>query len=245
MAMLIIRFISLLLPFASAFLNIEDVRQNNKDPVAGSLNIDLALQKGNAEKSRAGVQTLNAFNDEENEYLVIGNYKYGESRGTKDQNEGSAHVRYARWFFPYLAGETFIQRSINEFQNLFYRQLYGAGMRYAVFKEENSALYTGAGAFYEDEKLRTGIRNRDTRGNFYVSYLNEISETAMFSLVTYYQPNADDLQDFRLNVTTGLSSAITEKWTMNLSIDLMYDSRPPDGVSTQDTAYTAGLAYKY
>jgi putative salt-induced outer membrane protein YdiY len=230
---------------ANAFLNIEDIRQKTKQDYAGSVNVDWAMEQGNAEKSRTGLQTLNVFRKESHEFLIVGNYKYGESRGEKDQNEGTAHIRYARWLTTRLAGEFFIQRRTNEFQDLFYRQLYGTGLRYNLFTDEDTSLFFGAGAFYEDEKLSSGTRNKDSRGNVYLSYLDQVSPVASLSVVLYYQPNTDDFEDYRLNLAVGLSSAINTRFSINLNMDFRYDSLPPVGVQTRDTSYSAGLAYKF
>ena len=61
----------------------------------------------------------------------------------------------------------------------------------------------------------------------------------------FYQPDINDFSDSRLLEQFGLLLDITEKLSLKLSLDISYDSRPPQQIKQTDTSYNVGLEYSF
>ena len=236
----------LIIPQAMAFMNIESIRQSAKEGTAGSVGLKVNGQTGNADKFAGEASSLTLHRSDANEYLLAGKYRYGESRHVKDTHEGNIHLRYTRQVNAWAAGEVFEQTEFDEFKNLKRRDLLGGGLRSRLEKKEANAVFLGTGLFYEHEDFTGNIESEETvRANIYLSFVRTFSDHVSGSIVAYYQPSFEGLNDTRAQLDSALQVKLAERLALTVEYDLQYDSEPAPGVKQLNTTYLMGLAYAY
>jgi hypothetical protein len=191
------------------------------------------------------VNSQNIFRNQQREYIVIGDYAYGEATDVKNNNTGSFHLRYAQGFSTDWFWESFAQAEFNEFQSLTLRTLFGGGLRWRIHQSEKGGLFLGMGSFYEDEDIDGDADQANFRGNIYLSFRRLIGEQFEAVLVAYYQPNFNIVDDYRLRLTGGFESKITESLQLVNTISYMTDTRPPAGIQQQDFTYSVVFNFSY
>lgn len=228
-----------------AFMNIESLRNLEEKGLVGSLGFRVSGATGNTDKIMGSASTTNGYLSEKREVLALASYRYGQSRGEKDTNTGSVHLRHTRHYDQIPDVEVFTQWQFDEFARLNLRSLAGAGLREAIFKTDEQFLYFGLGAFYERQDREDSADKNSTRINSYISYLNRLHKNVEASVVVYYQPDAAKTQDARINADAGLEFDLTQKISFSTSVSFTYDSRPPEGVASTDIIYFSGLHFRY
>lgn len=230
---------------AHSFMNIESLRSLESQGLVGSLGLRISGATGNTDKIMGSVSTNNGYLSDQREILALANYRYGESRGEKDTNTGSVHLRHTRHYQEIPDIEVFTQWQFDEFAKLNSRPLAGVGIRESLLETKNQFLYLGLGGFYERQDREGSPNKSSTRINSYLSYLNRANKNVEASVVVYYQPDAAKTQDARVNGEAGLEFALSTKTTFSTSMSLSYDTRPPEGVATTDVTYFSGLHFRY
>jgi hypothetical protein len=138
-----------------------------------------------------------------------------------------------------MAWEAFSQAEFNEFQSLTLRTLVGAGLRMRLYQGDQDTLYFGAGSFYEDEEVKDDLDQGNGRGNFYLSLRKFIGEDVETVMVGYYQPSFKRVNDYRVQLTAGIETKITQALQLVNSLSYARDSQPPQGIEevTSRTMY--------
>ena len=244
-------FKTLLLSFAlfslplQAFINIESMRQSQQQGFVGSTGLAIDGEMGNSEQASGTFSNLAALLYDESESLLMANYSYGESRGLRDTNKGSLHLRHTRLLKEWPDPEVFTQVEFDEFQLIELRTLYGAGARFSLLDSLANSLVVGVGAFYEVQRLEDIQTKRGVRANLYLSHLLKIDKKLTLSFITYYQPYIDEVSDYWLRPSFALEYSLLKSLSFSLALDYSYNSRPAAGVKTGDLVYNTGLQFRY
>ena len=199
---------------------------------------------GNVEKSLFGFSTLNLLKRKKHEFILLANYRYGESFDSEDTRDGNLHLRYSFRATKNTEVEIFQQTEFNKFQDLNLRALLGSGIRLNLFSKKKLRAHLGIGAFYEKEEIEDSIDIENPRLNNYIS-LNYQSDNFEFSTTLYYQPNTESFKDYRVRGNFGIESKMTKSFTQTIQYSLMKDTLPPSGIVQTDRILTAGLNFKY
>lgn len=221
----------------NAFINIESLRENSKEGFNKSARVSFNQQTGNTDKILAGISTLNSYLTKRNEFLFIGNYRYGESFDEKDTELGNAHLRFKRKIHRRHHVETYTQFQFDKFKALNLRELYGLGYRH-----EDKYFNTGLGAFFESESLRTGKKEDDIRGNFYISGTKSTEIGLEFSTIIYVQPAFTKSNDVRIILNSGVSQRVTSFLNINIEYEYTYDQDPPTNIKQYDSSLMFGFS---
>lgn len=238
---------------AFGFLNIESLRQRNPSQgvlgkpgknLLGSFGLRLNDQKGNVNKSLFQVDTLNMMTNGQSNYILLANYRYGESFEREDTRQGNLHLRYTRVLSTLFSAEFYQQTEFNKFEDLSLRVLGGGGLRAGLIKEKKNSLFIGLGAFYEKEDLEGDLDPENPRGNLYLSYLYK---GGLFDVSStfYYQPNLEEFADARVRFNIGLETKLNQYFSQTLEYTIRRDSRPPIGILRTDSQVLAGLRMRY
>ncbi len=239
---------------AHAIVNTEDLRAQKPVPgFSGKFAAAIAGQTGNTEKSAASIGTRLTWSHKPVTNFIVFNYDYGKTGGVRDTNKGFLHARHIRDITERRAWEAFAQAQKDEFTRLTYRGLLGGGARLVTYKTDDDGLVliTGIGAFYSREKLaeRAGTTDAgvDTlvRGNFYFVVKYRLNDTVSLGSTTYYQPATSDFGDFRALEQAALHVGLTDRLDLKISLDIAYDSRPPQLVDGTDVTYRTGIEYRF
>lgn len=177
-------------------------------------------------------------------------------------NNGFAHLRGVRVLDERFQAEFFAQREYNDFINLLSRDLLGSGVRWKVADINtpagNPALQTtlGVGLMLEREKLDAGPAN--DQGDPVHGDLAELLRASNYLIVhwlpasairvsstTYYQVDTQRLADYRVLSQSELKVGLSRRLSLNISLNLRYDSEPPASIEPLDLELSQGLTYQF
>lgn len=229
---------------ASAFINVESLRQNHKNGFFGSSNLKVSGASGSTEKIVNNFSTQNIYRADTNEFLFFLDHAYGEAFNEKNTDKGSLHVRYSRSLSKVSALEFYGQVEFNKFRALKLRRIFGTGLRFSILDRENKSLFAGGGAFFENEDLEAEPDEEATRGNFYLAYNFSPKNKVNLSSTLYYQPSLS-YNDFRLRSNTSLGFPIGAGFHFVVELKVAHDSAPPLEVEKTDVTYLTGINYSY
>lgn len=224
---------------AGAFINIESLRQNSKIGLTNSGKALFNQQTGNTDKILYSLGTLNSYRNDQNEYIFIGNLRYGESFRQKDTEDGSLHLRYTRSFSELHHMEFYSQYEYNKFKALTARRLFGLGYRLTT-----KFINIGLGAFDENEVVNPGLDQVAVRGNFYLSSTLKNETGFEFSSILYIQPSFRFGNDTRTILNSGISQKINKSISMIIEYQNVYDQQPPTQIKTYDSSLMFGFNFR-
>jgi putative salt-induced outer membrane protein YdiY len=238
---------------AHAIVNIESMRTGEPPSgYSGAVNLSVDGESGNTDKLGANVGARLQWHGGAVTNFAIFRYAYAETSGIQDTNKLLFHARHIRRITARTAYEGFVQAERNKFARLSFRGLIGGGARLTLSKKPDvKSLHLGIGGFYSRETLENKAGATDNgsqniwRLNSYINYLHHLNDQVSILSTTYYQPTVEDFGDYRLLEEASLSVKMTDTLSLNLSLDLTHDSKPPQGVKKTDTTYSSGIEYNF
>jgi len=179
-------------------------------------------------------------------YFLIGDFSYSKGKEKVYANAGMFHFRFAQrikespWKW-----ESYAQIQYNELLDQAYRSLVGTGLRWKFYDNKNWKFFAGSSAYYETEKISTtGQINKDMRWSNYLSWFIDPKTFFSFTGATYYQPNWQNFDDFRLLGQYTLSFKVTTRFSVKTDFTFFHDSKPADGVRNTIYSSTFGFGLK-
>jgi putative salt-induced outer membrane protein len=237
---------------AAAIVNMESLHLGQpEDGWSGRFELGASGATGNTEKWDAAAGLRLQRQEGVNTSFLVLDYAYARSLGQTNADKSFAHLRNIYQYNDDIAYEGFLQVAQNKFTRLGYRRLAGGGLRYTLTEQSPlRAWFLGLGAFYEREQLIDPALNEDEidkawRGNVYLVMKHQFSNQTRLLSSTYYQPKLSSTDNFRILEQAGLSVSLAEKLSLQLSINVSYDSEPPLGVRKTDTGYRTGISYQF
>ncbi len=247
---------------STAQVNTEAMRRENLEP---GYHLDLGGNVGYTDGNSSLFQNRSNLRldyvQEEVQFFLVANYRLSRKDKTLFINKGFTHIRRIKPLRTALYAEAFIQNEFNDFIQLNDRELLGWGVRIKWNELENfSALHskltlnTGIGLMWEQEKIDTGADGNLgdpihgslaslIRSTNYVVIGWIPNESLGIQTTTYFQVDTRRVKDYRILSQTTMKVAITERFTVNLDINLRYDSEPPGSVKAFDIDFTNGFSY--
>ena len=207
---------------------------------------------GNTENRRSKLDLLTLWQHEDNtEFLQI-QYTYGTSLGQVDTDNAFVHLRHRTQITPLLGVEGFAQVSRDPFARLIQRDVLGGGLRWILSEEiKVSAAYFGFGGFYESEKRTDLVGSTDLgpvalwRAHIYLILKYQFNDQVRFVNNTYYQPAMNDSSNFRLLEQGSMLVKLDDHLDLKFSLEMTFDSTPPQTVQPRDTYYSTGLSFSF
>ena len=151
--------------------------------------------------------------------------------------------------FEIIGVELFTQIQQDEFKSLEVRQLNGGGLRSELIKNKNLTLSLGSGAMLDYEIIKDKESSMLLRSTSYLTFLKtfENNKKSMFMFTVYYQPLFDDFSDYRINLEGNIQTVLIDSWNIFIdnSINFMYDTKPPEGILTNDLIIKTSLLYSW
>ena len=238
---------------AHAIVNIESLRVGEPTKgYSGALDISIDGQSGNTDKFGANTGARLQWHGGAVTNFAILRYAYAKTSHVEDTNKLFFHARHIHRLTAKTAYEGFIQAERNKFTRLSFRGLIGGGVRFTLFKKTGvRSLHLGLGGFYTREALEraAGVTDNGSQNywriNTYVNYLHHLNDQVSILTTTYWQPATGDLGDYRLLEEATLSVKMNDTLSLNVSLDLAHDSRPPQQVKQTDTIYSTGIDYRF
>lgn len=230
-----------------AYVNLEPKRVGEVHSFKGEAGIDGTIAKGNTDKESLSFSTKLENGSNEDKYIFIASYTYGQSQQVKDTNKAITHVRYTHTLVASYDLELFSQLEYNEFQSLKNRSLAGINMRKELpFWHK---FFLGLGLMYSYLEP-IAITQQDTikrriKVNSYMAYTYKFNALVQLNHLLFYQPNIEKIDDFTLFSYLQLESKLTNSLRFGVDVKYEYNATPYSGRKMEDLSAKAGIKYRF
>lgn len=241
----------LLLPSISfGQVNIESVRNNQKEKMFwGEAKGGLELQRGNVNITSFDLNFLIHYKNKQHHMFLQSKSAQGQQSDKKFKNNSFVHLRWTWMKWNIVGLEMFTQLQQDEFKSLKIRQLNGGGLRAELIKKKDISLSLGSGAMLDYEVVLDKKTNTLWRSTSYLSFLKSFDEKKknLILLTIYYQPLLDNHKDYRINLEANVRTILITSLNLFIenSINFMYDTKPPEGILTNDLIVKSNLVYEW
>ncbi|WP_456323806.1 DUF481 domain-containing protein [Hydrogenimonas sp.] len=235
-----------------AFVDVTPIEIGEHPGISGSFSLSSSLKRGNVDRNDYAADANIRYDTNRTDAIwAIGSFDYGSSHGDEIENSSMGHLRWLHRIDVPLYGELFIQAEQDKFKEISNRSLAGGGVRYRFFNtQKHGKGYIGIGLFFEKIRYRdTAIdpNENNIRLNGYLFYTKTFQTNALLNLYAYYQPKADDMQDYLIVSACELSLPIYGSLSLLFSLQGNYDSRPPESgdIKHYDITQKTALKWKF
>lgn len=246
---LLVLFAGEVVSVAGAQVNIESLRPGG-DALgwSGTAALELSVRTGNVEIAQFTLTgRVNRVGPRAHSFLIASG-DLGFQAGERFSNASLVHLRHAYAVSPRFQPEAYVQLNYNKPQRLDLRWLAGAGLRLGVHHDARRLVWFGTGAMFEHERIDLdppAVHPRRTsvvRWSSYLAARFTFPREVVLTATSYLQPRIDAFRDTRNLTKLDLAVPLSERVGLTVSYDLRYDSRPPDGVTSLDTALKTGVS---
>jgi len=171
----------------------------------------------------------------------FGSIDYSRLNGTLGVDKSFVHLRYDYELVRFAWAEAFAQTQSDVFQRIKERDLFGAGPRVALYKDDELGVYLGVAYMFERDltDVSPGASDRripfESRASVYLTAHATLRDGVDAVTTTYVQPRVDDPGDVRVLNETGFVFKVASWLSASISFTAHYDSRQPSGVLPTDT----------
>ena len=228
--------------YASAIINIEDLRQEGEVGLFQSLSGSLDASRGNRDRDfYTFTYRIDNNSDAVDSFLVISQ----SERKYVGEVIDESNFFHGRLIFKNkskLHYELFAQRSENPFRNYRKREVTGLGFRYLI----NDHARLGMALINEDEEDLNMVNTKTDRLNIYFHDDFEVGENIYFNTTIYVQPSIDDFSDdVKLSAIFALDFVVNEKVTISLQYSRFNDNAPPLNADKMDESISTKFSWNF
>jgi len=227
-------------------VNIEGKRKNlSENSLTADISSYLTLNKGNTELVKFDNSGASFFKRNHHLIFLIVSFSLGEKSNQKFINNGMGHLRYNYDFGNLTSAELFCQAEYDEFTFLSFRGLIGGGIRQIFYDSDKFFMVFGTGGMYEYEELDLDeeyVQSTETvRSSSYLSFDLRLANPMDLSLTSYYQPDFENFNDYRLLFDSFLEIKVLKRFSFITSMNFRYDNTPPADVKKYDLELKNGI----
>ena len=228
--------------FASAIINIEDLRKEGEIGLFQSLSGSVDASRGNRDRDYyTFTYRVDNNSDLLDSFLVISQSERKYIGNVIDESN-FFHGRLVFKNDSNLYYELFAQRSENPFRNYRQREVMGLGLRYLI----NDHARLGLAYINEDEEDLNMINTKTDRLNIYFHDDFEIGENIYFNTTIYIQPSIDDFRDdIKSSAIFALDFEVNEKVTISLQYSRFNDNAPPMNADKMDESISTRFSWSF
>ena len=228
--------------FASAIINIEDLRKEGEIGLFQSLSGSVDASRGNRDRDYyTFTYRVDNNSDSLDSFLVISQSERKYIGNVIDESN-FFHGRLVFKNDSNLYYELFAQRSENPFRNYRQREVMGLGLRYLI----NDHARLGLAYINEDEEDLNMINTKTDRLNIYFHDDFEIGENIYFNTTIYIQPSIDDFRDdIKSSAIFALDFEVNEKVTISLQYSRFNDNAPPLNADKMDESISTRFSWSF
>ena len=127
------------------------------------------------------------------------------------------------------------------------KALVGTGPRITLFKEKKFDVYLGTLFMYEYEITEEDVTiyNNDIRFSGYLSARYFPSENFTLASTTFYQPLANQLNDYRIYSHNSIMFKVWKELALGITIVATYDTFPAKGIPEFQYQLLNGISYTF
>lgn len=179
-------------------------------------------------------------------FILLNDLNFVKAGKTDFVNAGYQHFRYNYKVINALTMEAFTQTQYNPVLRLDFRYLLGAGPRVKLLKKPNARIYAAALYMYEyDDIVNDATNIYEHRLSNYLTFTFTILKTVELTSTTFYQPNLNDFEDYRIATDNNLEIHINKYLNFKSTFNLLYDTRQPLGIPDLVYTFRNGLSIKF
>lgn len=263
---MILLILSMMLSIESVSSQVNTESMRNQDHELGShftVGANFSFIKGNSSIFQSRVNSRWDYVLEESRFFVIVNHKISSKDDQIFINQGFGHLRGVKDLNATLQAELYLQQEYNEFINLESRKLVGVGFRFKARDiAQNSggstkmAIVVGLGMMFEQEKMDAGPLGvlgdpvhgeeaRLLRSSNYIVLNWSPTDLITLGSTSYYQVDIKRFEDFRLLSQSQAKLGLTAHLSLDLNLNLRYDSEPPANIKDLDLEFSHGFTYTF
>ena len=247
-----IGLLAISLSSAAAQVNTEPLRAVEDElGFSGGVGFDLSMRTGNVELIETGLRGRLDYVMQRVTTYVVGSKTIGWKGGGRFINEGFIAFREVFRRGATVRPEMFQQINHNEARLLDFRTILGFGLRTSIYRHRATHVWWGSAFLYEYERLdleADAAHPQSTSVSRWSNYLSSrvvFNEQSMVFWTVYVQPQFDRPKDVRVLGEATLGAALSEVATLQLTLFMHYDSRPPDDKRPLDTRIRAGFGIEF
>jgi len=242
----------LLASSALAQVNTEKFRTDDgKTGFALRAELNFTIMSGNTDFKFIGSDTRLDYSRSSGFTFLVFNSGFGSNNGKRFFGETLFHLRDVETVHEMIQIETFGQYNQNKERLLIERIIGGAGPRLRLYRTDAFQFILGTSFFYETELYDlsdSAVHPRHeeaVRFNTYLTLHLKIKENAKLMGVVYLQPSLNDWDDIRYISDLALNVNLDTSVDFSTTINMRYDSIPPDDIKKLDMTTKMGISLNF
>jgi len=228
-----------------------DAEQTEEKPMwEGSVEAGIQVREGNTESTDMYGRAKVLRKSNKHELTLGASYDYAEVEGETNANRAFAQCGYRlyQWERAYLFAV--LNAEHDEIENLDLRLNASAGPGYRFIDTEKTKLLgeVGAGATAEWYDSRETGSEQKSEGILWLhgEWTTKVFDRSTFSQVLTVFPSVTDVGTFKLVSDTSLTTPLSQKLELRVSVHDEYDSDPEvSGVEKNDLTFRTTLVYRF
>ncbi len=220
--------------------------------VSGGVTAAADFNRGNTDLFVLSVSPIVRYRAKDEFVAAIVRTEYGHNDDERILFRAFTHIRYRHRFSERWLGEAFTQHEFDEFRRLNLRSLVGFGPKYELLRRQDANLGLGVAYMLEYEELDNDGNERDAgddhldhRLSSYLSGRLAPTERVELFQTFYAQPRFDRPSDIRLLSQSEASVKASETIAITTSLNIAYDSRPPDTIKKTDITLKSSISWSF
>jgi putative salt-induced outer membrane protein YdiY len=206
----------------------------------------LTLTRGNSDTLLATVSLDTKRKWERDEAFAGVSGGYGKNDGIRSAEFIKGYGQYNRLFTERLYGGLRLDANYDGIANLDYRLTLSPLIGYYLIKNARTSLAVEAGPSLVLEKYRGQSSDTYLGARFAERFEHKLTDTTRIWQSLEYVPQVDRWADkYIITAEIGIDTAITERWSLRVVGQDIYDSEPAPGRKKNDLRLIAGTAYKF
>ena len=246
--LLIIVLASSIISLQAQVVNIEKKRiSEDNNGFSGQIDLSVGFTKTESELLQGKNNIRLQYKHNKHKILLFNYISLIKVDDKKLINDGFQHIRYNYKLEDQpLTLEVFTQHQYNTVKALKRRFLAGAGPRIHVVDNDTVSFHFAPLVMYENETLTDDSTFTEAiRLSLYLAFNWHVTSTLSFNHITYYQPQINDFDDYRISSESNFKFLITEKLAFKLAFNYTFDSRPPVGIKQTFYSITNAISYSF
>ena len=231
----------------SQIVNIEKKRKK-KDGFQATVKLNFSIKENGKRilelKNNIDVQ----YSHKAHNIILLNDIKLLSVNSGSLVNAGFQHIRYNYTVkdSSFVTIEAFGQHQYNEKKLLAKRIIAGGGPRFRLIKNEIICWHFAPLAMYEYELISNETHSEYNlfRLDAYTNIHFLVSKSISFNLITYFQPNFNNFNDYRVSGESGLRFNLNKYLSFAINYAMDYDSQPPVDIQNTFWYFKNSLVFK-
>lgn len=213
----------------------------------GKVSLNGAFHSGNISSSTAALRAGAEKSWEEDKVAVAIEALYGRSDGQTTAAAWVTRGRYDHFFSKSFYGYGSAELGHDQIQNISLRGIFNLGVGDVLWKESDDRLLAvegGISAIYED--YRTADPSKvSPAGRAAATYKEVLFDIVKFTQDVELLVPLNDAGRFLARSRSVFSVPLSKSWSMNTSLELNFQGRPPASTKSLDILALVGLEYQF